>query len=77
MQKDASGSEFVSVLVDVAELPMELLDDLPDTVLAEQLRRVVGEALNPTNEAFAAFQSALSDLRQQGPGRTPAEAPPY
>lgn len=61
VQKDASGSEFVSVLVDVADLPMELLDDLPDTVLAEQLRRVVGEALNPTNEAFAAFQSALSD----------------
>ncbi|GGL14074.1 FxSxx-COOH cyclophane-containing RiPP peptide [Streptomyces flaveus] len=61
MQKDASGSEFVSVLVDVADLPMELLDDLPDTVLVEQLRRVVGEALNPTNEAFAAFQSALSD----------------
>ncbi|KUM86336.1 MULTISPECIES: FxSxx-COOH cyclophane-containing RiPP peptide [Streptomyces] len=61
MQKDASGSEFVSVLVDVADLPMEFLDDLPDTVLAEQLRRVVGEALNPTSESFAAFQSALSD----------------
>jgi FXSXX-COOH protein len=57
---DTSGPEFVSGLVDIADLPMDVLDSLPDTVLAEQLRRVVGEALNPTSEGFAAFQSALS-----------------
>ncbi|MGW0824483.1 FxSxx-COOH cyclophane-containing RiPP peptide [Streptomyces sp. NPDC002845] len=60
MQKDVSGSEFVSVLVDIADLPMGL-PDLPDTVLAEQLCRVVGEALNPTSEGFAAFQPAPPD----------------
>ncbi|KPI15859.1 hypothetical protein OK074_8485 [Actinobacteria bacterium OK074] len=59
MLTDTSGPEFVSGLVDIADLPMDALDALPDTVLAEQLRRVVGEALNPTSEGFAAFQSAL------------------
>lgn len=61
MLKDTSGSELVSVLVDVADLPMDALDDLPDTVLAAQLRRVAHEVLHPTSETFAAFQSALSD----------------
>ncbi|MFF2040134.1 FxSxx-COOH cyclophane-containing RiPP peptide [Kitasatospora sp. NPDC058170] len=48
-----------SDLVDVTALPLDELDGLPDTVLGELLRRVVGDALVPGAEPVAAFQSAL------------------
>ncbi|MQS12791.1 FXSXX-COOH protein [Streptomyces kaniharaensis] len=48
-----------SDLVDVAALPLDELDALPDTVLGDLLRRVVADALTPGAEPLAAFQSAL------------------
>ncbi|MDH6706436.1 MULTISPECIES: FxSxx-COOH cyclophane-containing RiPP peptide [unclassified Kitasatospora] len=48
-----------SDLVDVAALPLDELDALPDTVLGDLLRRVVADALAPGAEPLAAFQSAL------------------
>ncbi|RKT16372.1 MULTISPECIES: FxSxx-COOH cyclophane-containing RiPP peptide [Streptomyces] len=48
-----------SDLVDVAALPLDELDALPDTVLGDLLRRVVADALTPGAEPLAAFQSSL------------------
>ena len=39
-----------SDLVDVAALPLDELDALPDTVLGDLLRRVVADALTPGAE---------------------------
>ncbi|WP_406217389.1 FxSxx-COOH cyclophane-containing RiPP peptide [Streptomyces canus] len=50
-----SGPEYVSELVDITDLPMDALDDLPDTVLASVLQDV----RCPSGESFAAFTSAL------------------
>ncbi|WP_329497268.1 FxSxx-COOH cyclophane-containing RiPP peptide [Kitasatospora herbaricolor] len=54
-----TGSGLRSDLVDVADLPLDDLDDLPDTVLGELLRRLVADAVTPGAEPVAAFQSAL------------------
>ncbi|WP_031063793.1 FxSxx-COOH cyclophane-containing RiPP peptide [Streptomyces sp. NRRL WC-3742] len=57
-----TGADTVGLcsdLVDVAALPLDELDALPDTVLGELLRRVVADALTPGAEPLAAFQSAL------------------
>ena len=53
--RDASGPELVSVLVDITDLPMEDLEDLPDTALTSVLQDV----RSPSGEGFAAFSSAL------------------
>ncbi|MGV9266320.1 FxSxx-COOH cyclophane-containing RiPP peptide [Kitasatospora sp. NPDC003701] len=53
------GSGIGSDLVDVTALPLDGLDGLPDTVLGDLLRRVVGDVLAPGAEPVAAFQSAL------------------
>ncbi|MFF3960379.1 FxSxx-COOH cyclophane-containing RiPP peptide [Streptomyces griseorubiginosus] len=55
MLKETSGPEYVSELVDIADLPMDALEDLPDTVLAS----VLHDVLFPSGESFAAFSSAL------------------
>lgn len=55
MLRDTSAAEYVSVLVDIADLPMEALEDLPDTALASVLQDV----RCPSGEGFAAFSSAL------------------
>ncbi|GGV17867.1 hypothetical protein GCM10010495_35760 [Kitasatospora herbaricolor] len=54
-----TGSGLRSDLVDVADLPLDDLDDLPDTVLGELLRRLVADAVTPGAEPVAAFQSSL------------------
>ncbi|MFD7981891.1 FxSxx-COOH cyclophane-containing RiPP peptide [Streptomyces sp. CB03911] len=54
-----TGSGLRSDLVDIAGLPLDGLDDLPDTVLGELLRRLVTDAVTPGAEPVAAFQSAL------------------
>lgn len=48
-----------SDLVDVTGLVLGELDDLPDTVLGDLLRRLVADAVAPGAEPVAAFQSAL------------------
>ncbi|WP_371479969.1 FxSxx-COOH cyclophane-containing RiPP peptide [Kitasatospora sp. NBC_00315] len=48
-----------SDLVDVADLSLDDLDGLPDTVLGDLLRRLVEDAVAPGAEPFAAFQSSL------------------
>lgn len=55
MLREMSGPEYVSELVDITDLPMDALDDLPDTVLASVLQDV----RCPSGESFAAFTSAL------------------
>lgn len=52
---DASGPEFVSVLVDITDLSMEDLQALPDSALASVLQ----DLRSPAGEGFAAFSSAL------------------
>ncbi|WP_329134004.1 FxSxx-COOH cyclophane-containing RiPP peptide [Streptomyces sp. NBC_00670] len=52
---DTSDSEYASVLVDVAHVPMDTLDTLPETALTAVLR----ELRQPSAEPFAAFESAL------------------
>ncbi|WP_234307635.1 MULTISPECIES: FxSxx-COOH cyclophane-containing RiPP peptide [unclassified Streptomyces] len=52
---DTSEPEYASVLVDVAHVPMDALDELPETALAAVLR----ELRQPSAESFAAFESAL------------------
>nr|WP_240963852.1 FxSxx-COOH cyclophane-containing RiPP peptide [Streptomyces sp. C1-2] len=53
--RDTSEPEYASVLVDVADVPMDALDDLPETALAAVLRGVI----DPEGETVAAFSSAL------------------
>ncbi|MDI5909969.1 FxSxx-COOH cyclophane-containing RiPP peptide [Streptomyces canus] len=53
--RETSSPEYVSDLVDITDLPMDALEDLPDTVLASVLRDV----RCPSGESFAAFSSAL------------------
>lgn len=53
--RDTSEPEYASVLVDVADVPMDALDDLPETALAAVLR----ELREPSAEAYAAFESSL------------------
>jgi FXSXX-COOH protein len=53
---DTSEPAYTSVLVDVANVPMDTLEDLPETALSAVLRDVN----NPGGEAFAAFSSSLS-----------------
>ncbi|MFC9324818.1 FxSxx-COOH cyclophane-containing RiPP peptide [Kitasatospora sp. NPDC057015] len=53
------GAGLCSDLVDVADLSLDELDDLPDTVLGDLLRRIVADAVTPGAEPVAAFQSAL------------------
>ncbi|MBA5222679.1 MULTISPECIES: FxSxx-COOH cyclophane-containing RiPP peptide [Streptomyces] len=55
MLRDTSEPEYASVLVDVADVPMDALDDLPETALAAVLR----ELREPSAEAYAAFESSL------------------
>lgn len=55
-----AGSDSIgSDLLDTGRLHLDELDELPETVLTHLLRRVVTEALTPTAEPVAAFQSAL------------------
>ncbi|MEV0487456.1 FxSxx-COOH cyclophane-containing RiPP peptide [Streptomyces sp. NPDC050508] len=53
--RETSGPEYVSDLVDITDLPLDALEDLPDTVLASVLRDI----RFPSGESFAAFTSAL------------------
>ena len=53
--RETSGSEYVSDLVDITDLSMDVLEDLEDTVLASVLQDV----RCPSGESFAAFSSAL------------------
>ncbi|MEH0418798.1 FxSxx-COOH cyclophane-containing RiPP peptide [Streptomyces sp. B21-083] len=53
--RETSGPEYVSDLVDITDLPMDALEDLPDTVLAS----VLHDVRFPSGESFAAFSSAL------------------
>ncbi|GAA0343829.1 hypothetical protein GCM10009540_75080 [Streptomyces turgidiscabies] len=55
MLREMSGPEYVSDLVDITDLPMDALEDLPDTVLAS----VLHDVRFPSGESFAAFSSAL------------------
>ncbi|WP_105972970.1 FxSxx-COOH cyclophane-containing RiPP peptide [Streptomyces geranii] len=50
-----NGPGYISDLVDITDLPMDVLEDLPDTVLASVLRDV----RSPSGEHLAAFTSAL------------------
>jgi FXSXX-COOH protein len=52
---DTSEPEYASVLVDVANVPMDALEDLPETALSAVLR----ELREPSAESYAAFESAL------------------
>jgi FXSXX-COOH protein len=55
-----AGSDSIgSDLLDTGRLHLDQLDGLPETVLTHLLRRVVAEALAPSGEPVAAFQSAL------------------
>jgi FXSXX-COOH protein len=53
--RETSGSEYISDLVDITDLSMDVLEDLEDTVLASVLQDV----RCPSGESFAAFSSAL------------------
>jgi FXSXX-COOH protein len=53
---DTSEPEYTSVLVDVADVPMDALDELPATALTAVLRDVI----DPEGETVAAFSSSLS-----------------
>ncbi|MET7472909.1 FxSxx-COOH cyclophane-containing RiPP peptide [Streptomyces sp. NPDC005648] len=55
MLRETSGPEYVSDLVDITDLPMDALEDLPDTVLAA----VLHDVRFPSGESYAAFTSAL------------------
>ncbi|MFC8428803.1 FxSxx-COOH cyclophane-containing RiPP peptide [Streptomyces sp. NPDC057253] len=55
MLTETSDSEYVSDLVDITDLSMDTLENLPDTVLASVLQ----EVRFPSGESFAAFASAL------------------
>ncbi|CAM5549990.1 FxSxx-COOH cyclophane-containing RiPP peptide [Streptomyces griseorubiginosus] len=50
-----SDSEYVSDLVDITDLSMDALENLPDTALA----RVLYDVRFPSGESCAAFTSAL------------------
>jgi FXSXX-COOH protein len=52
---DTSEPAYTSVLVDVANVPMDTLEDLPETALSAVLR----ELREPSAEPYAAFESAL------------------
>jgi FXSXX-COOH protein len=53
--REMNGSEYISDLVDITDLPMDTLEDLPDTALAS----VLHDVRFPSGESFAAFTSAL------------------
>jgi FXSXX-COOH protein len=55
-----AGDQVIATdLLDTRQLLLDDLADLPDSVLAHLLRRVVDEALTPSCEPVSAFQSAL------------------
>lgn len=52
---------YTTGLVDLTGLSMDEVDELisADTVLAAAMRRLTEEAVEPSDEPFAAFQSSL------------------
>lgn len=52
---NSTAFDLVSFLADVADLPMEVLGSLPDTVFGS----VLADAVTPQGEPIAAFTSAL------------------
>jgi FXSXX-COOH protein len=59
---DATGNgRYTTGLVDVTGLSMDEVDELigADTVLAAAIRRLTEEAVNPSDEPYAAFNSLL------------------
>lgn len=66
MSQDATASD--DGLIDLDDMSLRDLDDLGDTVLARELRKVLASSAAPT-EAIARFQSKAP--RRPSPGSAP------
>lgn len=56
----ATGDDFVSDLVDLSDLPLEVIAELPPSVLGLALRRVVETAGRPDDAHAVGYQKCLS-----------------
>jgi FXSXX-COOH protein len=55
-----ADDDFVSELVDLSELPLEVIPDLPPSVLGLALRRVVESARRPDDVQAVGYQKCLT-----------------